>query len=203
IPMMGYYTNYSRKVEEMSQRYLLNGSLDDPDLFWKIGPTQEVKTFLEDDDGILKCYSNNLHLYQSGLKPQTREIDESRLQLLRADSRIRVRRKPHEARTHVVKNALCELILVRDWDVFTRLGQGPLVKMKQSWTGNSYFYILRHQLQRFMNFMNPENDGISQYVNAPYRRAKIIRDWIVQHSGQFQRMIWPPGGSDMNSIHYI
>ncbi|GBM42515.1 hypothetical protein AVEN_80026-1 [Araneus ventricosus] len=74
IPMMGYYTNHSRKVEEMSQRYLLNGSLDDPDLFWKLGPTQEVKTFLEDDDGILKCYSNNLHLYQSGLKPLTREI---------------------------------------------------------------------------------------------------------------------------------
>ncbi|GBO39847.1 hypothetical protein AVEN_97608-1, partial [Araneus ventricosus] len=35
IPMMGYYTNYSKKVEEISQRYLLNGSLDDPDLFEK------------------------------------------------------------------------------------------------------------------------------------------------------------------------
>ncbi|GBM52355.1 hypothetical protein AVEN_160084-1 [Araneus ventricosus] len=37
IPMMGYYTNYSEEVKEMSQRYLLNGSLDDPDLFWKFG----------------------------------------------------------------------------------------------------------------------------------------------------------------------
>ncbi|GBO20931.1 hypothetical protein AVEN_82664-1 [Araneus ventricosus] len=92
--MMGYYTNYSKKVEEMSQRYLLNGSLDDPDLFEKESPTPDVKTFLEDYNGILKCYSNNLHLYQSGLKPQTKEIDESRFQLLKADSRVRAKRSP-------------------------------------------------------------------------------------------------------------
>ncbi|GBN91727.1 hypothetical protein AVEN_71034-1, partial [Araneus ventricosus] len=75
IPKMGYYTNYSEEVEEWSQFLLLNGSIDDPDLFSKDSSTQDVKTFLVDyDSSILKCYSNNLHLYQSGLKPQTKQI---------------------------------------------------------------------------------------------------------------------------------
>ncbi|GBM42486.1 hypothetical protein AVEN_80004-1 [Araneus ventricosus] len=55
IPMMGYYTNYSEEVEKMSQRYLFNGSLDDPDLFWKSGGIFEVQGLPwwgPDDEGL-------------------------------------------------------------------------------------------------------------------------------------------------------
>ncbi|GBM42497.1 hypothetical protein AVEN_80015-1 [Araneus ventricosus] len=97
--MMGYYTNYSKEVKEMSQRYLLNGSLDDPGLFWRnrYGKAQEVKTFVQDFEGILKCYSKNLHLYQSGFKPETEEIVDKSKQI---ESSIDYKFKPAQRIEH-------------------------------------------------------------------------------------------------------
>ncbi|GIY29576.1 hypothetical protein CEXT_312881 [Caerostris extrusa] len=33
--------------------------------------------------------------------------------------------------------------------------------------------------------------------------ATTVRDWFEEHSGQFQRMIWPPRSPDMNPIEHL
>ncbi|GBO04481.1 hypothetical protein AVEN_150237-1 [Araneus ventricosus] len=86
--------------------------------------TQEVKTFVQAFEGLLKCYSNNLHLYQSGLKPETEDIDESRLQLLRADRRVRVRRRPHEARDPSCQQGIGRADIVVGLGCFHTAGTG-------------------------------------------------------------------------------
>ncbi|GBN81713.1 hypothetical protein AVEN_2767-1 [Araneus ventricosus] len=122
----------------MSRRYLLNGNLDDPDLFWKDRSTQEVKTFVQAFEGLLKCYSNNLHLYQSGLKPETEDIgtkcclsDESRLQLLRADRRVRLRRRPHEARDPSCQQGIGRADIVVGLGCFHTAGTGSSGKNEE------------------------------------------------------------------------
>ncbi|KFM63795.1 Transposable element Tcb1 transposase, partial [Stegodyphus mimosarum] len=87
--------------------------------------------------------------------------------------------------------------------VFTWHGLGPLVQMNRSLTGNGYLQLLGDHLQPFMDFTYSNNDGIFMDDNAPCHRTTIVRDWLEEHSGQFQRMIWSPRSPDMNSIEHL
>ncbi|KAF8778890.1 hypothetical protein HNY73_015572 [Argiope bruennichi] len=75
IPMKGIYTNFSWKIENIAQRYLLDENLKDPQLYHTQSPASITKTFVYRDGRWLKCYSENLHLYQSGSKLTTKEVD--------------------------------------------------------------------------------------------------------------------------------
>lgn len=131
--------------------------------------------------------------------------DESRFQLVRADGRVRVWRRPHEAMDPNCQQGTVQAgggsIMV--WAVFTWHGLGPLVQLNRSLTGNGYVQLLTDHLQPFMDFMYPNNDGIFMDDNAPCHRARTVRDWFEEHSGQFQRMIWPPRSPDMNPIEHL
>ncbi|GBL75452.1 hypothetical protein AVEN_194631-1 [Araneus ventricosus] len=130
--------------------------------------------------------------------------DESRFQLLRADGRIQVWRRPLEAVDLSYQKGAVEACggSIIEWAVFTWHGLGPVVKLKQSLTGNYYVELLGDHLQTFMDFMYPDNEGIFQDDNTPYHWAKIICNLFKEHSGQFQQMIWPPRSSGMNSIEH-
>ena len=88
--------------------------------------------------------------------------DESRFQLIRADRRVRVWHKPHEAMDPSCQQGTVQAgggsIML--WAVFTWNGLGPLVKLNQSLTGKDYVQLLGDHLQPFMDFMYPNNDGI-------------------------------------------
>ncbi|CAL1289826.1 unnamed protein product [Larinioides sclopetarius] len=77
IPMTGYYTNYSKNPEELSQNYLIFEEFDAKQLYVKDSyiKTSTTRTFVNSSPRALKCYSENLHLYQSGVRPTTMEID--------------------------------------------------------------------------------------------------------------------------------
>ncbi|CAL1299494.1 unnamed protein product [Larinioides sclopetarius] len=55
--------------------YLLNDSYNDAQLFLAHGYDSKTRTFIDTDSVLLKCYSDNLHLFQSGSKLETWEID--------------------------------------------------------------------------------------------------------------------------------
>ena len=131
--------------------------------------------------------------------------DESRFQLVRADGRVRVWRIPHEAMDPNCQQGTVQAgggsVMV--WAVFSWHGLGPLVRLDRTLTGNAYVQLLGDHLQPFMDFMYPNNDGIFMDDNAPCHRATTVRDWFEEHSGQFQRMIWPPRSPDMNPIEHL
>ncbi|GBM94896.1 hypothetical protein AVEN_14202-1 [Araneus ventricosus] len=63
---------------EIMQRYLLNDSYNDALLFEDYEYASKARTFIEnhkDDFLYIKCYSDNLHLYQSRSEPKTRKFD--------------------------------------------------------------------------------------------------------------------------------
>ncbi|KFM68178.1 Transposable element Tcb2 transposase, partial [Stegodyphus mimosarum] len=130
--------------------------------------------------------------------------DESRFQLVRADGRVRVWRRPHEAMDPSCQQGTVQAgggsIMV--WAVFTWHGLVPLVQLNRSLTGKEYLQLLEDHLQPFMDFTYSNNDGIFMDDNAPCHRATIVRDWLEEHSGQFQRM-WPPRSPDMNPIEHL
>ncbi|GBO06870.1 hypothetical protein AVEN_49497-1 [Araneus ventricosus] len=67
-------------TEEAIHRYLYNDSYNNEDLFWIYGYASKARTFMigyKDSIFFLKCYSDNLHLYQSRSKPETLKIDLS------------------------------------------------------------------------------------------------------------------------------
>ncbi|GBM41288.1 hypothetical protein AVEN_202882-1 [Araneus ventricosus] len=75
IPMQDYKTSL------IMQRYLLNDSYNDALLFEEYEYASEVRTFIDDIDDLmlfLKCYSQNLQLYQSRSKPKTWKLDFDR-----------------------------------------------------------------------------------------------------------------------------
>ncbi|CAL1289819.1 unnamed protein product [Larinioides sclopetarius] len=80
IPMTGYYTNYSNKLEGATRNYLYHEEFNAKQLFLKTSDikTPLTRTFIDAYPSAIKCYSDNLHLYQSGLKPETAEIGERR-----------------------------------------------------------------------------------------------------------------------------
>ncbi|GBN18174.1 hypothetical protein AVEN_49587-1 [Araneus ventricosus] len=60
------------------QRYLFNDSYNNEDLVWSYEYASKARTFIIGyKQGIffLKCYSDNLHLYQSRSKPETLKLD--------------------------------------------------------------------------------------------------------------------------------
>ncbi|GBM81495.1 hypothetical protein AVEN_154540-1 [Araneus ventricosus] len=79
IPKHGCYTNFSEEVEKIAQRLLLHDSHDDPLPFRTMRSGMEMTTtFVQGGmDTFLKCYSHNLHLYQSDHKPTTLKTDFS------------------------------------------------------------------------------------------------------------------------------
>ena len=89
------------------------------------------------------------------------------------------------------------------WGVFIWNGLGPLVQLNRSLTANGYVQLLGDHLQPFMDVMFPTNDGLFMDDNAPCHRATTVRDWFDEHSGQLQRMIWPPRSPDMNPIEHL
>ena len=131
--------------------------------------------------------------------------DESRYQLFRADGRVRVWRRPHEAMDPSCQQGTVQAgggsILV--WGVFTWHELGPLVHLNTSLTGDRYVTLLGDHLQPFMDFMYPHNDGIFQQDNAPCHRAGVVQNWFEEHSGEFRRMVWPPRSPDMNPIKHL
>lgn len=131
--------------------------------------------------------------------------DESRFQLVRADGRVRVWRRPHEAMDPSFQQGTVQACggSIMKWAVFTWNGLCPLVQLNRSLTGNGYVQLLRDHLQPFMDFMYPYNDGIFMDDKEPCHRATTVRDWFKEHSGQFQRMIWPPRSPDMNPIKHL
>ncbi|KFM59538.1 Transposable element Tc1 transposase, partial [Stegodyphus mimosarum] len=131
--------------------------------------------------------------------------DESRFQLVRADVRVRVWHRSHEAMDPSCQQSTVQAggVSIMVWDVFTWHGLGPLVQLNRLLTGNGYVQLLGVHLQPFMDFTYSNNDGIFMDDNAPCHRATIVRDWLEEHSGQFPRMIWPPRSSDMNPIEHL
>lgn len=131
--------------------------------------------------------------------------DESRFRLVRADGRVRVWRRPHEAMDPSCQQGTVQAgggsIMV--WGVFTWTGLGPLVKLNGSLTGNAYVELLGDHLHPFMDFMYPNTDGVFMDDNAPCHRARTVRDWFEEHSGDFQRMVWPSRSPDMNPIEHV
>ncbi|GBN38726.1 hypothetical protein AVEN_105170-1 [Araneus ventricosus] len=72
IPMQDYKTSH------IMQRYLFNDSYNDDLLFEEYEYDSKARTFIgayKDDSLYLKCYSDNLHLYQSRSKPETLKFD--------------------------------------------------------------------------------------------------------------------------------
>ncbi|GBM27776.1 hypothetical protein AVEN_25386-1 [Araneus ventricosus] len=65
--------NYRRFLRER-EIYLFNDTFIDPYGSY-FGQHLETRTFIEYENFIYKCYSRNLHLYQSGSKLETREIN--------------------------------------------------------------------------------------------------------------------------------
>ncbi|CAL1299497.1 unnamed protein product [Larinioides sclopetarius] len=55
--------------------YLLNDSYNDAQLFLAHGFHSETRTFIHNYQELFKCYSKNLHLFQSGSKLKTYKID--------------------------------------------------------------------------------------------------------------------------------
>ncbi|KAF8791702.1 hypothetical protein HNY73_003395 [Argiope bruennichi] len=68
IPKHGYYTTFSREVSQVSQQLLVNRSDDMPFIEPPRKRNATVTFIQEGVDGYVKCYSENLHLYQSRLK---------------------------------------------------------------------------------------------------------------------------------------
>ena len=99
--------------------------------------------------------------------------DESRFQLIRADGRVRVWRRPHEAMDPSCQQGTVQAgggsVMV--WGVFTWNGLGPLVQLNRSLTANGYVQLLGDHLQPFMDVMFPTNDGLFMDDNAPCHRA--------------------------------
>ncbi|GBM19215.1 hypothetical protein AVEN_142468-1 [Araneus ventricosus] len=78
IPKHGYYTNFSREVLQVTQQLLFNRSDDVP--FTMIDPPRKkppvVSFVLEGVNEYVKCFSENLHLYQSDdIKIGVKKID--------------------------------------------------------------------------------------------------------------------------------
>ncbi|CAL1298930.1 unnamed protein product [Larinioides sclopetarius] len=71
------FGNISRKAQE----YLFDDSFNDPKLYLTIGEFPETTTFVKADGLFYKCYSRNLHLFQSGSKLETMEIELNALEL--------------------------------------------------------------------------------------------------------------------------
>ncbi|GBM67721.1 hypothetical protein AVEN_244305-1 [Araneus ventricosus] len=72
IPMQDYSTKLRMQL------YLFNDSYNDAQLFREYDYASKARTFIEaskNDHVFLKCYSDNLHLYQSRSKPETRKFD--------------------------------------------------------------------------------------------------------------------------------
>ncbi|KAJ8890933.1 hypothetical protein PR048_010442 [Dryococelus australis] len=55
----------------------------------------------------------------------------------------------------------------------------------------------------FMDFSFPDNGGMFQQDDEPSRRATDVRDWFEEHSGEFQRIVWPARFPDMNPIERV
>ncbi|CAL1289823.1 unnamed protein product [Larinioides sclopetarius] len=77
IPKTGYYTNYSQDLVETAQLYLPYEDFNANRLYVKYSgiETFQTRTFIQARPTFLKCYSENLHLYQNDLKRSVQEID--------------------------------------------------------------------------------------------------------------------------------
>lgn len=131
--------------------------------------------------------------------------DESRFQLVRADGRVRVWCRPHKAMDPSCQQGSVQAGggSIMMWAVFTWNGLGPLVQLHWSLTGNGYVQLFGDHLQPFMDFMFPNNNGLFMDDNAPCHWATIVHEWFEEHSGQFERMIWPLRSPDMNPIEHL
>ncbi|GBM82432.1 hypothetical protein AVEN_229475-1 [Araneus ventricosus] len=75
IPIFHYYGYYELFLGERAN-YLFNDTSINPHLYWSMsGNVLETRTFIKSGDFIYTCYSRNLHLYQSGSKPETMEVE--------------------------------------------------------------------------------------------------------------------------------
>ncbi|CAL1275419.1 unnamed protein product [Larinioides sclopetarius] len=66
---------YTRIIYETTVKYLINDTFNDDHLYYRRGQFSLTRTFVKAGGFFYKCYSRNLHLYQSGSKPDTEEID--------------------------------------------------------------------------------------------------------------------------------
>ncbi|GBN22079.1 hypothetical protein AVEN_266120-1 [Araneus ventricosus] len=73
IPKHGYYTTFSKEVSEVSQQLLINRSKDI--VFSTSGSKPTVSFINVGSTEFAKCYSENLHLYQSRLEGRVEEVD--------------------------------------------------------------------------------------------------------------------------------
>ncbi|GBM26332.1 hypothetical protein AVEN_239337-1 [Araneus ventricosus] len=70
IPMQDDHTR------EIMRRYISNDSYNDALLFSRYNYSSKARTFIHRSNDFLKCYSENLHLYQSRSKLKTRKLGE-------------------------------------------------------------------------------------------------------------------------------
>ncbi|GBM67975.1 hypothetical protein AVEN_218834-1 [Araneus ventricosus] len=66
------------RTRDIMQRYLFNDSYNDARLFKEYEYASKARTFIEnymDDYLYIKCFSDNLHLYQSRSEPETQKFD--------------------------------------------------------------------------------------------------------------------------------
>ncbi|GFW08167.1 hypothetical protein TNCV_2979341 [Trichonephila clavipes] len=74
-------------------------------------------------------------------------------------------------------------------------GNGSSDQAEPIVTGNGNIQLFKRPLQPLMCFIYTQNDE-----NLLYHYAEIIRNWLEEHSGEFQRRIWLLNLQDINLI---
>jgi transposase len=131
--------------------------------------------------------------------------DESRFQLYRADGRVRVWRKPHEAMDPACQQGIVQAggASVMVWGVCSWHALGPLVRLETTLTGARYVSILSDHLHPFMSCVHSDGLGRFQQDNATPHTSKVATTWLQEHSSEFELLRWPPKSPDMNIIEHI
>ncbi|GFV00290.1 transposable element Tcb2 transposase [Trichonephila clavipes] len=100
---------------------------------------------------------------------------ESRIEMNRADGRVRVWRQPHESMD----------------PTYTTL------------TGDRYVSILYYHLHSFMYIMHSDGLGKFQPDNETPHTSRIATEGLLEHSSEFRHFRSPPNCTDMNIIVHI